>query len=223
MTIDATKTMADLVPHVLHEIKEPSTKDRPRSITSAQFRRIANFSPRNNQPDDEKINCMIDAAAKFACDVNATRPYWLSLLGNSGVGKTRLARAVWRTYESVTKFDIWLDAPRQVIRGSRGQFVPWRNLCSVVREGAWGWVEDLCHDDFVILDDVGAEYDREGSGFTVSILDRILNARREKWTMLTCNLSLEAIGDKLDVRIASRLLRDGNQVIECDANDYAMK
>lgn len=171
---------------------------------------------------------MIDATAKFACDVNATNPYWLSLLGSSGVGKTRLARAVWRTFESVTKFDIWLDVKKDkdgniisvAKRGDRGQFIQWRSLCSVVREGAWGWVEDICRDDFIILDDVGAEYDREGSGFTASILDRILNARREKWTMITCNLSLEAIGEKLDVRIASRLLRDRHVVVECDADDF---
>jgi DNA replication protein DnaC len=166
---------------------------------------------------------MIEAAATFACDVNATHPYWLSLLGNSGVGKTRLARAVWRTFEMVTRFDVWLDVRNQSIRGGRGQFIQWRNLCSVVREGAWGWVDDICADDFVILDDVGAEHEREGSGFTASILDRILNARRDKWTMITCNLSLEAIGEKLDVRIASRLLRDKNVVVECDAEDFNLR
>lgn len=163
---------------------------------------------------------LLNETARFACDINATMPYWLTLIGEAGIGKTHLARAVYKSFIDITRFDIKLDAQHQHIYGNRGQFCDWRKLCAVVREGAFGWVEDLCEDDFVVLDDIGAEYDR--SGFIASVLDRIMNSRRGKWTLITCNLTLQQISERMDVRIASRLMRDSNRVVESGAMDFAL-
>ncbi len=105
--------------------------------------------------------------------------------------------------------------------GQRGQFVDWRKLCATVREGSWGWVDDICEDGFIILDDIGSEYDK--NGFISSLLDRVLNARIRKWTLITCNLPLDEIAERMDARIASRMIRDGNIVVDCDTTDYALR
>lgn len=165
---------------------------------------------------------MLAATVKFATQINSgMAPYWLTLTGSSGVGKTHLLKATMKAFMETIRFDFGLDAAKQRLIGQRGQYVDWRKLCSTVREGSWGWVDDICEDDFVAIDDFGAEFSK--GGFTESVLDRILNARVRKWTMLTCNLPLSEISERMDARIASRLIRGNNVVVECDTIDYALR
>jgi len=69
------------------------------------------------------------------------------------------------------------------------------------------------------IDDLGAEYE---SDFIDSKLQQLLNKRLNKWTVITSNLSLNDFSLK-DDRIASRLVRGKNKVIQIDANDYNLK
>lgn len=186
-------------------------------MTLEGFRRRSRF-----KTPDRELERLLKAVASFACDINATRPYWLSVIGESGIGKSHLAKAVYKTFVETTSFDLDYDPIDNRIFGNRGQFVDWRELCSTVRSGGgWGWVEDICTDDFAVLDDIGVEHDP--SGFIASITDRIINARMGKWTFITCNLPLSEIASKLDVRIASRMVRDGNKVIESTAKDFSLR
>ena len=79
----------------------------------------------------------------------------------------------------------------------------------------------VCDDWFVALDDIGAE---RASDFSVSKLDQIIDARLGKWTVITCNFTREQIAEHMDVRIASRLGR-GNNVIVDNINvlDYSTR
>lgn len=100
-------------------------------------------------------------------------------------------------------------------------FIDWRKLCSRLRSGGWdelNWIEDTW---LVVLDDIGTEYDPHGA--MLSALDRIINGRLRKWTVITSNFSMEQIAEKLDVRIASRMKRDGAKILEIDAMDYALR
>lgn len=143
------------------------------------------------------------------------------MTGKSGVGKTHLGKGCHRIFMETLRFYPDFDVKHQRLTGQRGQFVDWRELCATVRQGEWGWVEDLCEDDFVVIDDIGVEYDK--SGFITSVIDRLFNARLRKWTLVTCNLPLEQIAERLDTRIASRMLRDGNLVLDCDTMDFALR
>lgn len=97
----------------------------------------------------------------------------------------------------------------------------WRKFADDIRSGGYErLVEDAIDEWFLIIDDFGAE--RDPSGFVASAADRILNGRRDKWTLITTNLSLQEIGERMDVRIASRMIRDSNQFVEADAEDYAI-
>lgn len=119
-----------------------------------------------------------------------------------------------------SRFYIGYDAARRRIYGNTGQWCDWRSFMSDLRNGCFGRVDDLCEETLVILDDVGASHDP--NDFAASVLDRILNARLGKWTMITTNYSLGAVSLNFDDRIASRMIRDGNVFVESEATDYAL-
>jgi len=166
---------------------------------------------------------MLDAATRFAASVNYIHPpYWLTICGDSGIGKTHIARAVHRQFMNTNRFEPkCADHERNRVVGNTEWFCDWRKFADDIRSGGYErLVEDACDEWFVVVDDFGAE--RDPSGFIASAADRIMNARRDKWTLITTNLSLKNISERMDVRIASRLVRDRNEVVEVEAQDYAL-
>lgn len=137
------------------------------------------------------------------------RPHWLSLLGGCGVGKThllRLARAML------------LDAGEQV------QLWGWGDVLDRLRSGDDGLIRRLGDARVVMLDDVGAEFTATGKAldFSLATLYRLQEARAGKWTLLTSNLSMRGIANA-DERVASRLVRQGGEVVALDqASDWAL-
>jgi len=164
---------------------------------------------------DERVHPEVQAmhreAQWFINDVvNKVRPRrWLSLLGASGVGKTHLAESV-RT--ALVK-----ERPTIPI-----QLWKWQKVVSMLRSGDWAFVEYLVKEVYVlILDDIGAE---NTTPSILSALNRVVDGRLGKWTMLTSNLLPKHIGEHLDARIASRLYRGENVVCRVeDAPDYCFE
>ena len=203
---------------VLTAIKEPSTKGLPSSTILKRFKRIAAF----NTLQDPQLEVMLEETARFAASLNFVhQPYWLTLSGKTGVGKTHLARAVYRQFMDQNRFEVKLDRVQNRIVGNTASYVDWRKFCDDIRSGGYSWIDDLCEEWFVILDDVGSE--RDPSGFIASALDRILNSRLDKWTMITTNLSLKDVAEKIDVRVASRMLRNNGVVVENTCVDYNLR
>jgi len=140
------------------------------------------------------------------------QPYILSLLGIAETGKTHLAKRVNAFFRKY--LELYVDERTQARLCRRGGRVEWRDVASGARLGDWTMVEDIKHDWLVIFDDVGAEH-QTADAFTMSVLDRILNERvGRKWTMITANASLCTIAEQWDVRIASRLRRDGGVCVD---------
>ena len=159
---------------------------------------------------EAKLSEMLDAAKEFIRDMAiGTAPRWLSLLGRSGTGKTHLARSI--THFFTAEAAIYIEAGTGAHVSRRGGFIGWRKVVDHLRDGDYGIMDAVCNDWFVALDDIGAE---KASDFSVSKLDQVIDARLGKWTVITCNFSREEIAEQMDVRIASRLGRGKNVIID---------
>lgn len=164
---------------------------------------------------------MLRARQAFAADLVTPLhpPRWLSFLGSPAAGKTMLAREIYRDAFAFERQHPMLEDGCHVRR------VCWRSwpaLVAKLRDGEFRAFNDLLNVWFLAIDDVGAEHQAKDAGFALSKLYELLNARLGKWTVLTSNLDLSTLGG-MDARIASRLIRDGNQVVVVDVKDFNLR
>jgi DNA replication protein DnaC len=85
---------------------------------------------------------------------------------------------------------------------------------------------DWGKDHYKILDDLGtnsAGADGKMTPFATQTMAEILNRRLSRWTMITSNFTKAQFAADFDVRIASRLMRDRNVIVECEVRDYAIR
>lgn len=161
---------------------------------------------------------------------SATHPaYWLTFLGPSGTGKTRLARCCTKF---MTRFLDGLMDENQSIKTPEGHWTkkvwrkggvkPWADVLVEMVQGDFTGMRNLSDDWLVVLDDIGAEYGGTRE-LSVSKLYDVLNHRAGKFTILTANYDLQTVSRKLDARIASRLIRDGSVVVDVEAQDYNLR
>lgn len=131
---------------------------------------------------------------------SGTAPRWLTLCGHSGCGKTYLAAAIRNT----AKYTLGYTEQQTQLRNAS-------ILASRLRDGDMGLLTFLCNIPVLVLDDLGAEYP---SDFIRSKIYELMESRLNKWTVITSNLSVADIADRLDVRIASRIKRGANVLVE---------
>lgn len=159
------------------------------------------------------LETMVDAAATFIEQAQTKRqPHWLSFCGPSGTGKTHLASAVFSSLK--TAF-----ADHESLICGALKFT-WPRLLPRLREGAYFLLDDIRDANLVFLDDFGTERPTE---FALEKLYEIIESRSRKWTILTSNLSAQQIAERMDTRIASRLIRDGSQVVDVVAKDFNLR
>ena len=169
-------------------------------------------------------------------------PFWLVLCGPSGVGKTLLARRLEK-YLSQCAGSIylknlgalgWDDNRRHFSYAQEGSiFVPWRDLVphgeenqQRIKKAGRDWIkiiDDLkpqTGKDVIIDGESGIQPQR----FEANAAGDLLDQRLRKWTIITSNLTRKQLAIFWDVRIASRLLRDGNTVVDLSAvSDYGLR
>lgn len=131
-------------------------------------------------------------------------PYWLLLHGRSGCGKTLLQEL---TRESLRERGVrcllanWpLSLDRMGSKGNAAEDELWR----------------LTAPHVLLLDDVGAEYleSERSREFDQDKLYKLFEARQNKWTFVTSNLSPEDIRVRIGARIESRLKRGYNVLVD---------
>lgn len=179
---------------------------------------------------DQRLIDPLNVAAQFVNLVKTRgaahekQGHALTFCGISGTGKTFLSDCILNELGR----DKWgqLSNVQGFIRGGelvRATYMrrDWRKVSDGFKSAQYEIVEDLEKTFLLMLDDIGADHDPSGVG--VSKLDRILRSRFGKWTILTCNLALPQIAEKLDARIASFLIRDENRVFEMSTEDYATR
>ena len=136
-------------------------------------------------------------------------PYWLTLYGTTGCGKTML-----------------MQRARKILKehGKTAQLWPWVNVLRRLHNGEWEILTHLSDLPILLLDDIGAEYtaSNRAADFSLSQLYEVLESRKHRFTMLTSNLTPDDFASSITgCRIRSRLFR--NNAILCDltkAADY---
>lgn len=159
-----------------------------------------------------------DACSKLAAMIgrNDTLVPMLVLCGEPGCGKTHLANRMmaWARREA---FGLWergvLKRPLQNVS------VSWPTICDGFKAGFYGIVDDLMRDDFVVIDDIGAEHDPSQNA--ADKFCQVLSRREDKWTLITTNIAPASWAQKFDARIEDRLLRRSTVVDMSSAPSYA--
>lgn len=190
--------------------------------------------------------CRIDAyepslrAAKAACEAfvadmeRGASPYWLTLLGANGCGKTMMLRQVfqeakrinpgnpahnpiwppnWATFEP--KVNFYTDARPYCLWYDEG------GMASRMRSGDYELPRNCRTDFFVGLDEVGIT--RDPTNFISEAVGTLCENRLNRWTVFASNLSLPQISERMDARITSRMVRDENRLVTIQAGDYALR
>jgi DNA replication protein DnaC len=183
--------------------------------------------------DDPQLKMMKKAAVEFADDLFHDRtPRWLSFLGSPGIGKTMLAVIIWHLFRDNRHDRINWPAsertkseknPRGRVIRRRGGFLNWgRCINNRMLKGDYDFLDDVCSWDFFVIDDIGTEYEKHRA-LSIAKLYQIFDARLGKWTVITANFGLQEIGDRLDPRLASRMVRNDGRVLDLDLVDYALR
>ncbi len=136
-------------------------------------------------------------------------PYWLTILGPSGIGKTL---ALKQAFKMLSRNEhLW---EIETATGSRmpqcAHIVPGEDLTD------WRAPKDYGAYDLIYVEDIGSGggVDKGAGAVTASRVTELLQYRTGRWTMLDGNMTRGAVAERLDSRVASRLKRDGSILLE---------
>lgn len=201
-------------------IRKPTNdSDRWVEIFVPKRFREASFDTYEVTPENRTL---FEAAKRFADGYTEDSDRGLFLSGNVGVGKTHLAiaigryladRKVWPYFKNFAKVTAAIKQSWGVKDFSGGQLSE-QNIR-----------EPLLKKGLLILDDLGAEQrDKQDQGWTTELVYDIVQSRYEAMlpTVITTNLSLDAIAERYNARIASRLV-EMCEAVWSDAPDYRIQ
>jgi len=156
----------------------------------------------------------------FVAEMEAGGPgRWLTITGRSGTGKTMLARQILERsrHSNPGRHASW---PGRTTRPAC-RFIDEAEFADRLRGGEYGLAQTFANDWCVVFDDLGAA--RDPNAFLADQVYRFCNVRLGKWTVFTSNFNLREIQDRIDERVASRLIRDRNKGVRIKAEDYALR
>jgi|GEM_PF-1600684 len=163
---------------------------------------------------DYSIEEMVRTTANWANAIKAgMAPHWITFMGTSGAGKTMICDRIWGWVQNRPNFNhTGLDYyPSKVY---------WPDFVDKLRDGnAYDQYNDMKRWPFLYLDDVWADRQTE---FSSEKLSTLLGCRMDQWTIMTANATMQAIAEN-DVRISSRIIRDGNRFVIVKTKDYHMR
>lgn len=223
----------------LSTLQTPTAK--PRAITEAVEAWPWKWELVGNETDQEKVEleAMHRAAQEFLTDIiTGAEPRWLTFLGLSGNGKTYLAERIaeWLRKWGEKMYDRHFRKQRDPDHNDArfifsyqqecGVFIKWGDLITECRNREFYRYRRAQNDFYKIVDDLGANsLDRDGNvtPFAIQQMGEMLDRRLRKWSVFTANYSRTDFGEKFDVRIASRLMRDRNVIVNSEVRDFALR
>lgn len=151
--------------------------------------------------------------------VETAYTFWFN--GSPGVGKSHLAMSILhalneRAHKDKSYLFIDLD---EMLRRIRASF---DDKSSKYTEQYF--ISLLCDVEYLVLDDLGAEIgnidtNKITSDFTSRVLRAVVNARQDKSTIITTNLSSEQLLKMYDPKLISRMMRHLETIIFKDMVD----
>lgn len=168
---------------------------------------------------------VMPAVKRFATDVLWHRrqpdvtPYWLTILGPSGVGKTLILEQLYDALANNTeRWPIQTDSNGSEREARCAHVVPGIDLDDHKAP------KDFGNYELIYLEDFGAVTAKGSGAVTLDRSTELLLYRPKTWTILDANLTFEEFG-AIAPRVASRLLRDGSTLIELPAEipDYNLR
>lgn len=208
------ETIQSILPEALTAMRAPQTPAQP--ICTAKIK--WDFETAG----EPQLAEMLAASQRFADEMKSgMTPRWLSMLGKSGIGKTHLATKLFGWCD---RFGCFFTEPKTGASNCHPiAFASWRRTADRLRNGEWGLIKELADKWFLVIDDLGAEF-QGGSGAVKAALERLIDDRLGKWTVITSNLYTAEIAESIDTRISSRMLRGGSVIIQAKAAlDYSLR
>lgn len=194
--------------------KQPNESSYVKKMKSgdARWRRKWLDGRLNLQPYHSEVKRLEDAIWDFCVGICASprRGNRVLLWGTNGNGKTRSMKAIARWVRD-RAIDLPLDQdPEGEQTLTSCVLVNWAERVDAMKAQQNWNIEDLIAPTVTLIDDVGAEHDPSAVG--KSKLYLILEARLNRWTMLTTNLEDSQWGEMINRRVADRFFRNCEQV-----------
>lgn len=169
------------------------------------------------------MRTMVRESALFCMRMKAKKePYWLSFLGQSGAGKTYLAKRIFKWHSTCGHFgdtSTQQSGLPEVVYAR--DWCWWPKLAGLLKgNDGYGRLRDTEAAIFSVYDEIGAGLDK--SGHVTDCLANALCSRVGKWTIITANKTFEEVYAQLDPRVASRMIRDGSVMLQPEVPDFAV-
>jgi len=150
----------------------------------------------------------------------------LFLQGGTGTGKTHLMAAIGQAMEREAGYEIIHNPGHADTARATKAVAPLYqsifDLASCMRRyfeerGGVDLERDCCHADVLLLDDLGAERLVDGAQFTV---EKVIETRYSRClpTVITSNLTLEAVVERYGNRMLSRMT-EGGRIVQMRGRD----
>lgn len=226
------------MPSALQTLARP-TQPQPINIEKAsRFISACGFgiNGQETKEESEKLTELLRESVRWLASwLEGREPYWLVMVGLSGTGKSMLTRRIAQycidhghaVFERTVRDNMdamTQDTSRVYSYAQEGfPFMEWRNLVPHSSENQTRFSRAQS-DWFKCIDDLksqtGESVIMEGETgiqpkrFEANAAGDLLDARLRKWTVINTNLTRNQLALFWDVRIASRLTRGENTLVD---------
>lgn len=189
-------------------------------MTTAEWESSADLAPFQTLGDPQ-LERMKRAGAHFLADMaQGQSPRWLTLLGTSGAGKTFLADLILKAVKrhGLSKSKVTLTG---ILLEGAARMIFEVDLEDMLQRREWGRFGDICNARFALIDEIMG--DLVPSHINSPKLASMAERRLGKWTVWTANVGLQAIKERRDARVATRMLRGRSEVVDVKVVDFNLR
>jgi DNA replication protein DnaC len=168
---------------------------------------------------DPVLITLVEVCTQFMNRVEEkSEPCWLTLMGETGTGKTHCAEKLFRYVKAKSERSYGDFEPRKIYWPAMVSDLRSRN--EDVSSVSFDLLRDMRDWPVVFLDDIASE--RDTTGFAAEQINTLLSCRVGKWTILTSNLNIGKLSG-VDARLADRIIRGANQWAEVNTHSYSLR